>query len=104
MRKSGPPMRVFIYSVNFCCPYDLRPPPTIRIIFLEIYRKRFPCAARKFKDRGNRNLYQSAVFYIFSLLFIPSICIFLFNMHAQRTWICNNPLEGGQAVLQRRQA
>ena len=28
----------------------------------------------------------------------------IFNIHAQRTWNCSNPLEGGQAVLQRRQA
>ena len=27
-----------------------------------------------------------------------------FNIHAQRTWNCINPLEGGQAVLHRRQA
>jgi len=27
-----------------------------------------------------------------------------FNIHAQRTWNCSNPLKGGQAVLQRRQA
>ena len=27
-----------------------------------------------------------------------------FNIHAHRTWNCNNPLKGGQAVLQRRQA
>ncbi len=26
-----------------------------------------------------------------------------FNNHAQRTWNCNNPLKGGQVVLQRRQ-
>ena len=27
-----------------------------------------------------------------------------FNIHAQRTWNCISPLEGGQAVLHRRQA
>jgi hypothetical protein len=30
--------------------------------------------------------------------------LFLFNIHAQRTWNCINPLEGGQTVLHRRQA
>ena len=33
-----------------------------------------------------------------------SIERFAFNIHAQRTWNCINPLEGGQAVLHRRQA